>query len=78
MDTPRTPSIRPDAKAFLDRWKANGRPALTAQSIAEIRALAPQNMAMLARRGLSVTSPHARLSDSHIPKRESRSMVWIR
>lgn len=47
MNTSSKPSIRPDAQAFLDRWEAGGRPALTATNIAEMRALVPQGMAML-------------------------------
>jgi acetyl esterase len=41
------PLVRPDVKAFLDFREANPGPALTVESIAEMRALASRGMPML-------------------------------
>jgi acetyl esterase len=41
------PFIRPDVRAFLAMLKANPRPQMTAATIAQMRPLAPQGMALL-------------------------------
>jgi acetyl esterase len=41
------PFVRPDVQAFLDLMKANPRPRLTTENIAQMRELAPKGMAML-------------------------------
>ncbi|CAN7304131.1 alpha/beta hydrolase [Phenylobacterium sp. LjRoot225] len=41
------PFVRPDVRAFLDMLKANPRPAMTAETIAAMRPMAPAGMAML-------------------------------
>jgi acetyl esterase len=41
------PFVRPDVQAFLDLMKANPRPRLTSENIAQMRELAPKGMAML-------------------------------